>query len=138
MRSTFSILTLVCILSVGGPLGFGWFSPDPVPVPMISKEDLKTRLDSRDLFIIDLRNAKVPDGRARMIKGATRENPATPENWADKYDRKKTLVLCCGCKEDKLSIHVAEKLIRMGFHNVYVLKGGWKEWLQASYPTELK
>jgi len=26
----------------------------------------------------------------------------------------------------------------MGFTKVYALKGGWREWLRASYPTEKK
>jgi 3-mercaptopyruvate sulfurtransferase SseA len=29
-------------------------------------------------------------------------------------------------------------LIGMGFKKVYALKGGWKEWSKASYPTEKK
>jgi 3-mercaptopyruvate sulfurtransferase SseA len=73
-----------------------------------------------------------------MIMGAIRENPATPEKWGDKYGRKITMVLYCSCKEDKLSVYVSEKLIRMGFHKVYVLQGGWNEWLKAGYPIEIK
>jgi len=26
----------------------------------------------------------------------------------------------------------------MGFTKVYALKGGWREWLRANYPTEKK
>jgi rhodanese-related sulfurtransferase len=33
---------------------------------------------------------------------------------------------------------VAQKLIGMGFKNVYALKGGWKEWSEANYPMEKK
>jgi rhodanese-related sulfurtransferase len=33
---------------------------------------------------------------------------------------------------------VAQKLIGMGFTNVYALKDGWKEWFKASYPMEKK
>jgi len=25
-----------------------------------------------------------------------------------------------------------------GFKNIYVLKGGWNEWIKAKYPTEPK
>jgi rhodanese-related sulfurtransferase len=33
---------------------------------------------------------------------------------------------------------VAQKLIEMGYTKVFALKGGWKEWSKADYPTEKK
>jgi rhodanese-related sulfurtransferase len=33
---------------------------------------------------------------------------------------------------------VAEKMIEMGFTNVFALKGGWGEWLMAGFSTEPK
>jgi rhodanese-related sulfurtransferase len=33
---------------------------------------------------------------------------------------------------------VAQKLMEMGYTKVYALKGGWREWLNADYPTEKK
>jgi rhodanese-related sulfurtransferase len=33
---------------------------------------------------------------------------------------------------------VAQKLMDMGYTKVYALKGGWREWLKANYPTEKK
>jgi rhodanese-related sulfurtransferase len=30
---------------------------------------------------------------------------------------------------------VARKLLEHGFTRVYLLKGGWKEWVKANYPT---
>jgi rhodanese-related sulfurtransferase len=33
---------------------------------------------------------------------------------------------------------VAQELMKMGYTKVYALKGGWKEWLKANYPTEIK
>jgi 3-mercaptopyruvate sulfurtransferase SseA len=29
-------------------------------------------------------------------------------------------------------------MMDMGFMKVYALKGGWREWLKADYPTEKK
>jgi rhodanese-related sulfurtransferase len=31
---------------------------------------------------------------------------------------------------------VARELQNLGFTNVYALKGGWREWQKAGYPTE--
>jgi rhodanese-related sulfurtransferase len=33
---------------------------------------------------------------------------------------------------------VALRLIEMGYHRVYALKGGWIEWEKAKYPIEKK
>jgi rhodanese-related sulfurtransferase len=33
---------------------------------------------------------------------------------------------------------VAQKLMEMGYTKVYALNGGWKEWVNAGYPTEKK
>jgi rhodanese-related sulfurtransferase len=33
---------------------------------------------------------------------------------------------------------MAGKMIEAGFGKVYALKGGWKEWEAARYPTEPK
>jgi rhodanese-related sulfurtransferase len=33
---------------------------------------------------------------------------------------------------------VAQELISLGFKKVYALKGGWKEWFKAKFPTEAK
>jgi len=33
---------------------------------------------------------------------------------------------------------VALQLIKLGYSKVYALKGGWKEWQEAGYPTEEK
>jgi 3-mercaptopyruvate sulfurtransferase SseA len=29
-------------------------------------------------------------------------------------------------------------MLAMGFNQVYALKGGWDEWVNAGYPTEAK
>jgi rhodanese-related sulfurtransferase len=33
---------------------------------------------------------------------------------------------------------VAQKLMDTGYTKVYALKGGWREWVNAGYPTEKK
>jgi 3-mercaptopyruvate sulfurtransferase SseA len=33
---------------------------------------------------------------------------------------------------------VAQALEKMGYSQVMALKGGWREWEKAGYPTELK
>jgi rhodanese-related sulfurtransferase len=33
---------------------------------------------------------------------------------------------------------MAQKLVAEGYRNVYALRGGWKEWVNAGYPVEKK
>lgn len=63
--------------------------------PRMSKDDLKARLGSPDLVILDVRSGpdwKAGDGK---ISGAIREEPREFERWATKYPKEKTIVLYC-------------------------------------------
>ncbi len=64
-------------------------------VPRITKDELKARLGSPDLVVIDVRGAHGGTGKEPVISGAVREDPSSPEKWAGKYSKKKTLVIYC-------------------------------------------
>ena len=36
------------------------------------------------------------------------------------------------------SVRAAQEFMKAGYPNVYALKGGWKAWIKADYPTEKK
>ncbi len=63
--------------------------------PLITTEELKARLGSPDLVVIDVRGIRTGTGKERMIKGAIAEDPSTPEKWAGKYGKDKTIVVYC-------------------------------------------
>lgn len=65
-------------------------------VPLITAEDLKAKLGSSDLTILDVRREAHWNASDRKIVGAVREDPgAAVESWASKYAKDKTLVLYC-------------------------------------------
>lgn len=64
-------------------------------VPRISKEDLKAKLGSADVVIIDVRTDRDWESSDLKIKGAIRENPGIVDFWADNYPKDKTIVLYC-------------------------------------------
>jgi len=39
---------------------------------------------------------------------------------------------------DATSVRVAQEFMKAGYTKIYVLKGGWKAWVKADYPTEKK
>jgi len=106
-----------------------------VPVPRISKEDLKQRLDSgTPLVVVDARlkypyehsTVKLP-GAIRVAGGAAA--PALP--------RDREIVVYDSDPNELASTDVAADLIRQGYRAV-ALQGGIADWIAANLPTETK
>jgi rhodanese-related sulfurtransferase len=64
-------------------------------VPLITAAELKAKLGSPDLTILDVRRAAHWNASDRKIVGAVREDPQAVDSWAGKYTKEKTLVLYC-------------------------------------------
>lgn len=64
-------------------------------VPLITAEELKAKLGSSDLTILDVRREAHWNASDRKIVGAVREDPEAVQSWAGKYAKDKTLVLYC-------------------------------------------
>lgn len=64
-------------------------------VTRMTKEDLRNRLGSPDLVLIDVRYGKDWTESNQKITGAVREDPQAIEKWTGKYPKDKTLVLYC-------------------------------------------
>jgi hypothetical protein len=79
-------LAIVCVFTV---------TVIAAEVPRMTKKDLKARLTSRDVVILDVRIGKDWKDSELKIKGAVRENPKDVDSWADKYPKDKTIVLYC-------------------------------------------
>lgn len=60
--------------------------------PEITKEELKAKLGSEDLIIIDVRLDEQWRFSNRKIPGAVHENPTVLSTWMDKYPKDKTIV----------------------------------------------
>ncbi len=108
----------------------------------MTKDELKAMLGNPDLVIFDLRLSSDYSTSDLKIKGAVRPNKGIPlYDTILKYTEGKTLVLYCASPNEKRSVKSARSLIKQRidrYKKVYVLDGGWKEWLEAGYPTEKK
>jgi rhodanese-related sulfurtransferase len=102
---------------------------------MIAKEDLKANLD--DLLVIDVRKEGDWNDGDRKILRAIREDPGEVAIWAARFPPDRPVVVYCACPREETSSRVALRLRELGF-DVSVLKGGWREWAAAEYPTEKK
>lgn len=108
-----------------------------MPVPRISREDLKAKLDNADVaarpILLDVR-LKYPYEHSTMkLPGALRmsdsEKPELP--------RDREIVAYDSDPDELVSSRVVGDLIRAGF-KASALKGGIVEWIDAKFPTETK
>jgi rhodanese-related sulfurtransferase len=63
--------------------------------PRISQEELKAKLGSPDLILIDVRTKKDWDVSSGKIVGAIRMDPDTFDDWAGSLAKDKEIVLYC-------------------------------------------
>jgi rhodanese-related sulfurtransferase len=104
-----------------------------VPVPRISKEDLKQRLDSSTPPVIVDARLKYPYEHSTVrLPGAVRY--ASGETT---LPRDREIVVYDSDPNELASSHAAAELIRLGYRAV-TLKGGITEWLAGNLPTETK
>jgi len=107
-----------------------------VPVPRITKEDLKQRLDSgAPVVLVDAR-LKYPFAHSTVtLPGAIRVTAGASPPPSLPADR--DIVVYDSDPNELASSRVAAELIRQGYRAV-TLKGGIAEWLAANLPTETK
>ena len=104
-----------------------------MPVPRISKEDLKQRLDSSAPPVIVDARLKYPYEHSTVtLPGAIRYT-----GGADPLPRDREVVVYDSDPNELSSSHVAAELIRLGYRAA-ALQGGITEWLAANLPTETK
>ena len=104
-----------------------------MPVPRISKEDLKQRLDSgAPPVVVDARLKYPYEHSTVRLPGAIRYTEG-----ASSIPRDREVVVYDADPNELASSRVAAELIRLGYRAV-ALKGGINEWLSANLPTETK
>jgi rhodanese-related sulfurtransferase len=106
-----------------------------VPVPRISKEDLKQRLDSgAPLVVVDARLKYPFEHSTVKLPGAIRVGANVA---ASAIPRDREIVVYDSDPNELASSGVAAEFIRQGYRAA-ALKGGIADWLAANLPTETK
>ncbi len=110
-----------------------------MPVPRITKEDLKLRLENADAAtrpsVLDVRLKYPYEHSTVKLPGAVRMAPGalTPSQLS----RDRDIVVYDSDPDEVTGSKVAGELIRQGFRAA-VLKGGIAEWAGANYPVDAK
>jgi rhodanese-related sulfurtransferase len=106
-----------------------------VPVPRISKEELKQRLDAgAPVIVVDARLKYPFEHSTVKLPGAVRVVANTP---VPSLPRDHEIVVYDSDPNELASTNVAAELIRQGYRAA-ALKGGISDWLAANFPTETK
>jgi rhodanese-related sulfurtransferase len=110
-----------------------------MPVPRITKEDLKQRLESTDEAarptIIDVRLKYPYEHSTITLPGAIRVAPGALD--AKQLPRDRDVVAYDSDPDEITGSEVATVLSRQGYR-VSILKGGIAEWAGANFPVESK
>ena len=107
-----------------------------MPVPRVSKEDLKLRLESgAPPVLVDARLKYPYEHSTVKLPGAVRilGEASAPSS----FPRDREIVVYDSDPNELASTDVAAELIRQGYRAA-ALKGGIVDWLAANLPTETK
>jgi rhodanese-related sulfurtransferase len=106
-----------------------------VPVPRITREELKARLDSgAPPVVVDARLKYPYEHSTVKLPGSLRY---VNDARALSIPRDREVVVYDSDPNELASSDVAAELIRLGYRAV-TLKGGISDWLAANLPTETK
>ena len=110
-----------------------------MPVPRISKEDLKLRLEAPEPAarptILDVRLKYPYEHSTVRLPGAIRVAPGSLD--ASRLPKDHDLVAYDSDPDEITSSAIATELIKQGYR-VLVLKGGIAEWVAANLPVDTK
>lgn len=110
-----------------------------MPVPRISREELKARLDSPDSsshpIIVDVRLKYPYEHSTVTLPGAQRIMPEAIATASLPRDR--DIVLYDSDPQDMVSLEAAAALVRRGYRAL-ILQGGISEWMNAKLPVDTK
>jgi rhodanese-related sulfurtransferase len=102
----------------------------------VSADQLNTMLKNKDFIFV---NVHIPFAGdiANTDLSIPYDQISAPENLSQlPVDKNAEIVLYC--RSGRMSTIAAEKLVSLGYTNIWNLDGGMVEWEQAGYPIENK
>jgi rhodanese-related sulfurtransferase len=130
----FLVLLMICAAAA--------YAQQPVPVSMITAEELKAKLANNEpVTVIDVRSSEGFANSSTTLKGSIHYKARRLKSrlkYAPLKDlpRNREIVTYCACPKDEASITAAQILQDAGFTRVKVLQGGWHEWQRVKGPVQ--
>jgi rhodanese-related sulfurtransferase len=111
----------------------------PQDIPRINKEDLLRRVrEGQDIIIIDARSRKAFAHSLYKLPNAYRIPLSHIKRLAPLLPPGRDIIIYCDTAGEVIASHAAAVLINDGYKNIFVLSGGFNEWVFFEYPLELK
>lgn len=137
-RHTSSALAALAVLGLLLSACAAGMNARPAEPGVMSARQLALILDSGEVLPVDLRGEEEYQASGFIIPGAVHMTPADFILKHKGLPRDKMLVVYCSCPNDATSHDAATILVDAGYSDVFVLQGGWAEWLLGDYPLEDK
>lgn len=106
--------------------------------PRATLEEAKSMWDTGAVIFIDARHSE--DYEKGHIPGAYSLHPEDDRalsNFFIEIPPETDLLIYCAGGACKDSVHLAEKLVPLGYENLTVFSGGWPAWNKAQLPVEM-
>ena len=137
MHSKPTLLKIACVLILATTISAGLFAggkKEEGNAFLISISELDKLAQTEDILILDIRDQA--SYNAGHIPGALLLPLQQVEAAADQLRGRATkLVTYCSCPAEESSMSAALKLKGRGIDNVYVLVGGYNEWIRQKRPV---
>jgi rhodanese-related sulfurtransferase len=103
---------------------------------MVSAEELKRLLESKQVRLFDVRQPLDFLAHPEIIPGATRIPPKEIPEVTESYPRDIRAVIYCTGADDDTATMVLGKAQALNFTNIKILKGGLAAWKAKGWPVE--
>ena len=103
----------------------------------ISREDLSRKIEDGEPFVLVDALAPISYAAAHL-PGAINITPQGVDSLAERRipDRETTVVVYCAGPDCDSSVQVAQRLVELGYANVFHFSGGKESWREAGLPLE--
>ncbi len=105
--------------------------PEKAQYVDVSVQQAKEMIDRGEVFIMDVRTQEEYD--AGHIKGSTLIPVQVLDKRLNELPRDRKILIYC--RSGHRSIQASEILVNNGFKEIYNMKGGITEWINAGYET---
>ncbi len=134
-RRALAGLTMAVFAGLLAPPAFAQ-QEDTSKVPRITLAEFKPLHAVNAVLTIDVRDPHGFD--AGHIPGALNVSVVDIEIMANRVLKEtRPVVAYCACPDDKSSLYVAAKLMRVGVKDIKVLTGGWTSWTKGGGKVEV-
>ena len=104
---------------------------------MIAVDELRQRIDSADqLLLLDVRSEEDFVGEQGRIEPSLNIPLEALQGRLEEIGGYQELPVLIVCRTDKRSARAAQLLLREGFGDVHVVRGGMTDWIKADYPVK--